>query len=222
MFALTRISQQAWVGENMQSRSHPLGDVQRVRKYTIAAACFIVAAMLFVTRPVYDSTYYGFWSEVVGIFLILGGFGIRLWCTLYIGGKKHRDLMTDGPYSLCRNPLYLGSILAASGIGLQTEMLTLGLLGGIACWAIFRVVVNREEAYLLAKFGDPYRRYCERTPRFFPRFSGYRDAEQRYFEPPKLWNTFRDGLALFAVIPITEAIEVAHRGEMLRALFHLY
>jgi protein-S-isoprenylcysteine O-methyltransferase Ste14 len=206
----------------MYSRSYSLCDVQRVRKYTIAAGCFIVAAMLFVTRPVYDSTYYGFWSEVVGILLILSGFGIRLWCTLYIGGKKNRNLMTDGPYSLCRNPLYLGSILAASGIGLQTEMLTLGLLGGIVGWAIFRVVVSREEKFLLAKFGEPYRRYCASTPRFFPRFSGYHDAEQRYFQPSKLWDTFRDGLALLAVIPVTEAIEVAHRGEMLKVLFHLY
>jgi protein-S-isoprenylcysteine O-methyltransferase Ste14 len=207
----------------MQSPLHSLGNVQRVRKYTIAVACLLIGATLVVTRPVYDNAYYGFSLEAVGILLIMGGFGIRLWCTLYIGGKKKRTLMCDGPYSLCRNPLYVGSMLAAVGIGLQTKMLTFGLLGGIACWVVFRVVVGQEEKYLLDKFGEPYRRYCERTPRFMPRFAGYNDdAEQRHFEPSKLWNTFRDGLALFAVIPVTEAIDVAHRGEMLTALFHLY
>jgi protein-S-isoprenylcysteine O-methyltransferase Ste14 len=207
----------------MQSRAHSLGDVQRMRKYMIAAGCLVIVAMVFVTRPVYDSTYYGFWSQAFGIFLILSGFGIRLWCTLYIGGRKNKDLMSSGPYSLCRNPLYVGSILAAVGIGLQTQMLTFGILGGVVCWAIFRAVVTQEERYLLAQFGEPYRRYCETTPRFLPRFSAYRDeSDEQNFQPSKLWNTFRDGLALFAVIPITEAIEVAHRGEMLTALVRAY
>ena len=207
----------------MWSGPRSLSNVQRLRKYSIASGCLVIAAMLVVTRPAYDSTYYGFWLQAAGILLILAGFGIRLWCTLYIGGKKNKDLTSDGPYSLCRNPLYVGSILAAFGIGLQTEMLTFGLLVGIVSWAIFRVVVSREEKFLLAEFGEPYRQYCERTPRFLPRFSGYRDeADEHSFQPIRLWATFRDGLALFAVIPVTEAISVAHRGEMLTALFRLY
>src|SRR5262245_36841884 len=38
------------------------------------------------------------------------GAGARFWATLYIGGRKERELVTDGPYSLCRHPLYLGSL----------------------------------------------------------------------------------------------------------------
>jgi hypothetical protein len=37
-----------------------------------------------------------------------------------------------------------------------------------------------------------------------------------------LWNTFRDGLVLFAAIPVTEAIEAAHRTGMIEAIYLLY
>ncbi|QND45830.1 isoprenylcysteine carboxylmethyltransferase family protein (plasmid) [Rhizobium lusitanum] len=206
-----------------QSAPYKLGNLQRKRRYTIVAGCFIVGASLLAIKPVYDNTYYDFSLEVLGVLMILCGFGIRLWCTLYIGGKKNKDLLSDGPYSLCRNPLYVGSISAAIGIGLQTEMLTFGLFCGAACWVIFHVVVKREERYLLGEFGDAYRRYLKTTPRFWPRFSAYKDdLKEHRFRPSMLWNTFRDGLVLFAAIPVTEAIEAAHRLGLLKAAFLLY
>jgi protein-S-isoprenylcysteine O-methyltransferase Ste14 len=41
------------------------------------------------------------------------GATLRLWSTLYIGGRKRVVLVSDGPYSLCRNPLYVGTFLIA-------------------------------------------------------------------------------------------------------------
>jgi protein-S-isoprenylcysteine O-methyltransferase Ste14 len=202
---------------------HSLGNLQRKRQFALVAGCFIVGATLFAIKPVYDSTYYDLWLEIAGFIFILCGFGVRLWCTLYIGGRKNRDLLSDGPYSLCRNPLYVGSMLAAFGIGLQTEMLSFGIFCGIVCWAIFYVVVKKEERYLLVEFGEPYQLYFETTPRFWPRFSAYKDdLKEHRFQPAMLWNTFRDGLVLFAAIPVTEAIEAAHRAGVLKAIFRLY
>lgn len=205
------------------STPHSLGHLQRHRRYTLIAGACLVGAVLLAIKPIYDGTCYDLGLEIFGVLFILSGFGIRLWCTLYIGGRKNQDLLRDGPYSLCRNPLYVGSILAAFGIGLQTEMLAFGMVCGVLCWAIFHVVVRREERYLLAEFGDPYRQYLQTTPRFWPRFSAYRDdLKEHRFQPAMLWNTFRDGLVLFAAIPVTEAIEVAHRAGLLTAIFRLY
>jgi protein-S-isoprenylcysteine O-methyltransferase Ste14 len=207
----------------LQPDTYSLGNLQRKRQFVLVAGSTAIVALLLFIKPIYDSSHFDLWLEIGGALSITCGLGVRLWCTLYIGGKKNRDLLSDGPYSLCRNPLYAGSILAAFGIGLQTEMLTFAVLCGMICIFVFQIVVRREERFLLAEFGEPYRRYLKDTPRFLPRFSAYKDdLRERSFRPAMLWNTFRDGLVLFMAIPITEAIEAAHQAGYLKALFLLY
>ena len=53
------------------------------------------------------------------------------WSSLYIAGRKGRELVTVGPYSTCRNPLYFFSIVGAAGMGAQSGSLTLGLICGM-------------------------------------------------------------------------------------------
>lgn len=179
--------------------------------------------MLIAIKPVHYGTYYDISLEMLGLFFIIGGFGNRLWCTLYIGGRKNDSLLQDGPYSICRNPLYVGSILAAFGVGMQTEMLTFAILSGSVCWIIFHVVVKREEKFLHGKFGARYQSYIAVTPRFWPKFSIYKDDfEAHSFRTEMLWNTFRDGLVLLTAIPITETVELAHRAGLLEAVFSSY
>lgn len=110
--------------------------------------------------------------------LLLGTGGLlRLWSILYLGGRKSKDLTCDGPYSLCRNPLYLGSLLAGASVAVFIES-WLVLLGvaGVAAFYVYRVIPH-EETRLLAKFGDEYRAYCERTPRLLPNFRGFHTRE---------------------------------------------
>ena len=57
--------------------------------------------------------------EWFGIFAILLCIFGRTWTSLYIGGRKNRALLTKGPYSVVRNPLYVFSILGAAGAGAQ-------------------------------------------------------------------------------------------------------
>ena len=130
---------------------------------------------------------------------------LRLWATVYVGGQKDKELQTQGPYSVTRNPLYLGSLCLAFSITLFFDSLSLLLascvMGGIySSW-----VVGAEERYLEKKFGEDYRKYCQRTPRFLPSFSRYHSDPSLQFplkalkmEAKRLWGA--------ALIPIFSEI----------------
>lgn len=111
---------------------------------------------------------------LAGWLAFVAGGTFRFWATLYIGGRKGRDLATEGPYSLCRNPLYLGTFLLSLSVGLLAGSLTftLGLmLASVLYWS---VTVPAEEARLAQRLGAPYAEYRRTVPAFFPRLTGLR------------------------------------------------
>jgi protein-S-isoprenylcysteine O-methyltransferase Ste14 len=75
-------------------------------------------------------------------------------------------LVTTGPYRFTRNPMYLGMIIILLGLSLMLS-LEWGLILTPFLWLAFdRLVVAREETYLTAKFGTPYREFLSRTRRW--------------------------------------------------------
>lgn len=104
-----------------------------------------------------------------GLILILGGLALRSWATLYIGGRKTRGLIVSGPYGLCRNPLYLGSLLIGIGAAVLLQSLTLALAVVVLGPLLYLPVVREEERVMLAEHGADYRNYHARVPRLLPR-----------------------------------------------------
>ena len=100
--------------------------------------------------------------------LLLAGVLIRLWATTCLGGRKARELIAVGPYSLCRNPLYVGTFLiAVSQICFyQSLWMTPGILLPMFIYAFG--VVPAEEQRLRNRLGAAYDEYCRTTPRWFP------------------------------------------------------
>lgn len=101
------------------------------------------------------------------ILLVLCAFG-RLWASLFIAGYKNDRLVTEGPYSLVRNPLYLFSLLGVVGIGLACGSLLVCALLLLPFLAWYPVLVAEEEAVLAERFGEAWRTYAATTPRFLP------------------------------------------------------
>ncbi len=68
-------------------------------------------------------------------------------------------IVTDGLYGRTRNPIYLGMVLIYAGIAIAADSVwVLALL--IPLLIVVRLgVIDREERYLEAKFGEPYRAY---------------------------------------------------------------
>ena len=75
-------------------------------------------------------------------------------------------LVTEGIFRRTRNPLYVGIIITQYAVALIFALDWLLLLI-LPNWIVLHfAVVTREERYLERKFGDAYRRYKERVPRY--------------------------------------------------------
>lgn len=143
------------------------------RRDLLGIACLVpLAGLILFSRP---------WSERgSGLAFLTEGLGwaffglyvlFRLWATLFVGGRKDRVLQVDGPYSITRNPLYVGSFFLALSCGafLQSMLFLVGVT--LACLLYAHGVVVAEEKMLADLFPNEYPEYLRRTPRFVPRFS---------------------------------------------------
>jgi len=109
-----------------------------------------------------------------GAVLVLAAALLRTWSTGYLRPDVVRDsrihtehLLADGPYRHVRNPLYVGNILMAIGIGLMASPLGIVILIAGMTVIVFRLVL-REENELITAQGKSYRRYCATVSRFVP------------------------------------------------------
>lgn len=133
-------------------------------------------------------------NVLLTIGLMLIGFAIvgRLWCALYIGGRKNDELVSEGPYSMTRNPQYFFSLLGFLGLGLSTRSVSFALSAGLFFAAVYPCVIASEEAFLRNKFGAAFEAYCERTPRFFPSIVLYREPDACEVRPRHFHRTAGD------------------------------
>lgn len=204
------------------SVSSGLRTYQRMRKLALAGLLVLVfAILLFGQSAVPPETPLHEGIEMVGILLIVIGIAGRLWSTLYIGGRKSEVVVSDGPYSITRNPLYVFSSIAAIGVGAQMGSITAAVGFGVACAAAFHIVILREEKFLTENLGAPYREYLAKVPRFLPNFSLYSEGQSIGFKPARLLTTLLDGLVFLVAMPLFELIDGAQQSGTLPVLFHL-
>ncbi|HEY8276148.1 MAG TPA: isoprenylcysteine carboxylmethyltransferase family protein [Methyloceanibacter sp.] len=110
----------------------------------------------------------------VGLILVVLGFALAAFSVRtftragadVVPGHPATTLVTHGPYRVTRNPIYIGFTLAYFGIAiLATSVWMLFLLVPLLI-VLQRGVVEREESYLNAKFGEAYDKYKVRVPRW--------------------------------------------------------
>ncbi|HWQ87367.1 isoprenylcysteine carboxylmethyltransferase family protein [Brevundimonas sp.] len=199
-----------------------LSMVQKIRKAAVLAALAGLVGLALVTQSIggVDSEWHEHVESAGFVAMILAIVG-RAWCSLYIGGRKKAEIVDRGPYSISRNPLYIFSFVGAFGIGAQSGSVTIGLMFVLAAMAVFYLTVLREEAFLEREFGAVYAAYKARTPRFWPRFSLWKDEEQLTIRPALFVTTIRDGLVFLLAIPVFELIDAGQAAHWLRVVARL-
>ena len=114
------------------------------------------------------------WHIAVGIVLFVAGFGLTLRWTGYLGWRdafgEAKALKTEGPFAWSRNPIYVVSIVGMLGWGIIVCSTYVTIL--LCLWALaYLGAPFLEEPWLEQQYGEEYRTYKKRVPRFF-RFFG--------------------------------------------------
>jgi protein-S-isoprenylcysteine O-methyltransferase Ste14 len=166
-------------------------------------------------------------SVVEGLLFLLGVMLVgvatvgRLWCSLYISGYKKAELITMGPYSMTRNPLYFFSLLGFAGLGFATQTFTLGLVLIVMFAIVYPSTIRREEAVLGARFGEAFTDYCARTPRLFPNFRLFNEPDTYTVNPRLFRRTMGDVLWFVWLVGAIAFIDVLHENGVIVPLFQL-
>ena len=140
----------------------------------IPAIMWWVSGRLFPWAPAWP------WAVVAGILMVIG-LALSIWAIVYMRkvgegnpfdaynhevAPRTKHLMTDGPYRFSRNPMLVGVYVYDIGILLWLQ--NWWPLVVFAVEVLFLTLqVRSEEKRLEADFGDEYRAYKQRVPRYF-------------------------------------------------------
>jgi protein-S-isoprenylcysteine O-methyltransferase Ste14 len=164
-----------------------------------------------------------------GTMLVILAALVRSWATAYLSAKVVHDadlhserLLADGPYRHLRNPLYLGNILMATGIGLLASRIGFVVIVLANILIVLRLIA-REEAGLLASRGESYFRYYKAVPALLPSLqarvpagSGQPNWRDGFFGESFVWG-FALGMAAFTI-----TLNVAYYWVCMGAGFAVY
>lgn len=113
-------------------------------------------------------------GQWAGVGLCLAGFGFAIWARTHLGRnwgmpmslRQGHELVTSGPYTYVRHPIYTGIMLAMIGSALAVGLLWLLLFA--LYFAYFLFSARTEEKMMLAQFPDTYPAYRRRTKMLLP------------------------------------------------------
>lgn len=112
--------------------------------------------------------------RAAGLGLVIVALTIDMLCGRALARSKttilpHRaatSLVTEGPYSFSRNPIYIAHVTLTLGLGLLLAAPFILTLAPLLALSLQKLSIEPEERHLQAKFGEDYRVYMAQTPRW--------------------------------------------------------
>jgi protein-S-isoprenylcysteine O-methyltransferase Ste14 len=196
---------------------------QKLRKRRIRWMAALLVPVVLLTGPAWSlQGLVGEGIEAVGALLIVIAICGRTWCTLYIGGRKRKELVRTGPYSVVRHPLYLFSLLALLGLGAQTGSLIIAAIVTVALGWPLAAVAREEEVVLGELFGQEHAAYVRDVPALLPNPRLWQDVETLEVRPAFVARTFIEASITLVAVPIAEFLHALQMRGIIPVLLRLH
>ncbi len=125
-------------------------------------------------------------KDIAALLIVLSGLILRATVIGYAyirrGGMNKRvyadDLVTEGMFGVCRNPLYVGNMLIYVGLFVFHGNPFVAAIGCALFAFIYQCIIYAEEDFLLDKFGVAYQAYCRDVPRWRLKLSAFSASTQ--------------------------------------------
>ena len=139
-----------------------------------ATGAVLSGAMAWIARWPFEAFAPGVLWQLAGAGLIAAGIGLLAAAVTRFNRAKTptaptaptKALVFDGIYQFTRNPMYLGMTLILLGLGLALDQLWFLIAVPCAMFAVTKLAIEREEAYLERRFGAPYLAYKAKVRRW--------------------------------------------------------
>jgi protein-S-isoprenylcysteine O-methyltransferase Ste14 len=150
----------------------------------------IVVLIIARLRPAHGGTPEGVpWLTGIGLAAFFAGLALAVWARIYIGRnwgapmteKADPELVTTGPYSRERHPIYSGVSAAMIGTGLAVSPWYLIVAAVIGAYFVYSAI--SEERYMTSRFPDAYPAYKRATHMLIPYVLLARPARRRSLPP---------------------------------------
>ena len=142
-------------------------------------------------------------SICVGAILIIAGLAIRALASGHV--RKNEQLTTSGPYGYTRHPLYLGSLIMASGFSLASHSWWIALMTALIFLIIYVPVLLAEETFLRQHFPQ-FEDYANAVPRLWPRLtslaSGQGSFSWKLYCQHREYNALMGSVAMMVVLAV--------------------
>lgn len=117
----------------------------------------------------------GIWPFWIGAAVTVGGLLFAVWARLHLGSnwsravtiKQGHELITTGPYSLVRHPIYTGILTGFIGTAIALSQVR-GFIAFVLVFLALRAKFRMEEAWMRSQFGETYATYAHKTAALVP------------------------------------------------------
>jgi protein-S-isoprenylcysteine O-methyltransferase Ste14 len=143
-----------------------------VARLRVTCGFVLVVAFAWFSRP--DAR-----SLALGLPVSALGLALRGWATGHV--EKNLRLAESGPYAYVRNPLYLGTLLVATGFAIASRQWPLAVLFAVVFLLIYLPAIELEEQHLRKLFPE-FAAYAERVPALTPALRPVKKPERFRWE----------------------------------------